>query len=332
MLGWVVRRVAASIAIIWAVVTLTFFVIHAAPGSPFLPEESQNVDPQALDRIRRRFGLDRSLTVQYVFYLRNLARGEFGESFALRRPVADALRDAIPNTFVLALAALFIDFAVGLALGVYQAVRERRAGDIVLGNIALFVNSMPTFWLGLVLLLVFAQGLRAFPIGGIADEVLCPRVDSGACVLDFLWHLTLPALTLGLVGAAGTARFQRAAMLEVIRQEFVRTARAKGLRERRVWLVHALRNALLPFITLVGLAFPFLLTGAVLVETVFAWPGMGQLAVRAILQRDYSVVTGAALVTSTMVVFGNLIADVLYAAADPRIRVRGGSGGGGGGA
>jgi len=322
VIGWVVRRVAASIAIVWAVVTLTFFVIHAAPGSPFLPEQSQNVSPETIRRLVADFGLDRSLLEQYALYIRNLARGNLGESFALRRPVADALADAIPHTFVLALAALFIDFTVGLALGIYQAVRERRVGDIVLGNVALFVNSMPTFWLGLVLLLVFAQRLHGFPIGGIADPVLCPRVDSGACVLDFLWHLTLPALTLGLVGAAGTARFQRAAMLEVIRQEYVRTARAKGLGERRVWLVHALRNALLPFITLVGLAFPFLLTGAVLVETVFAWPGMGLLAVRAILQRDYYVVTGAAIVTSTMVVLGNLIADTLYAAADPRIRVR----------
>ncbi|HEX4629095.1 MAG TPA: ABC transporter permease, partial [Gemmatimonadales bacterium] len=153
--------------------------------------------------------------------------------------------------------------------------------------------------------------------------VFCPRIDSPQCVLDFAWHLTLPALTLGLVGAAGTARYQRATMLEVIRQDYVRTARAKGLGERRVLLVHALRNALLPFITLFGLAFPFLLTGAVLVETVFAWPGMGRLAVSAIFQRDYPVVTGAALVTSTMVVLGNLIADALYAIADPRIRVRG---------
>jgi peptide/nickel transport system permease protein len=320
---WVVRRVAASIAIVWAVVTLTFFAIHAAPGSPFMPENSENIDPQTIQRIRQKFGLDQPLPLQYLFYIRNVTQGEFSESFALHRPVADALAEAIPHTFLLALAALLIDFTVGLALGIYQAMRERTAGDIVLGNVALFVNSMPTFWLGLVLLLVFAQRLSAFPVGGIADPVFCPRINSPACVIDFVWHLTLPALTLGLVGAAGTARFQRAAMLEVIRQEYVRTARAKGLRERRVWLVHALRNALLPFITLVGLAFPFLLTGAVLVETVFAWPGMGQLAVRAILERDYPVVTGAALVTSTMVVLGNLIADVLYAVADPRIRVRG---------
>jgi len=320
--AWLVRRLAASIAIVWAVVTLTFIIIHLAHGSPFLPEQGQDIDPATLDRLRHDWGLDRPLPDQYALYLRNLARGDLGLSFALHRPVAAALAEALPNTFTLAFTALILDFAFGLALGVYQAARERRFGDIALGNVALFVNSMPTFWLGLVLLLVFAQRLGWFPVGGPRDPVLCPRVDSLACVADFAWHLTLPALTLGLVGAAGTARFQRAAMLEVVRQDFVRTARAKGLRERRVLLVHALRNALLPLITLFGLTFPFLLTGAVLVEWVFAWPGMGRLAVTAILQRDYPIVTAAALVASLMVVLGNLLADALYGVADPRIRVR----------
>jgi len=319
---WLVRRLAASIAIVWAVVTLTFVVIHLARGSPFLPEQSQHIDPATLDRLRHDWGLDRPLPEQYALYLRNLVHGNLGLSFAQHRPVADALADAIPHTFTLAGAALLIDFVLGLALGIYQAARERGLGDIVLGNAALFLNSMPTFWLGLVLLLVFAQRLHWFPVGGLSDPVLCPHVDSLGCLLDSAWHLTLPALTLGLVGAAGTARYQRAAMLEVTRQDYVRTARAKGLSERRVFLAHALRNALLPFITLVGLTLPFLLTGAVLVEWVYAWPGMGRLAVAAILQRDYYVVTGAALVTSTMVVLGNLIADVLYAVADPRIRIR----------
>jgi peptide/nickel transport system permease protein len=317
--AWLVRRLVASIAIVFAVVTITFFVVHLAHGSPCGGERP--LAPDVCQALCVRFGCDRPLPVQYALYLARLLHGDLGESIALHRPVADALADAIPNTFTLALAALAIDFAVGLALGVYQAVRERGVGDIVLGNVALFVNSMPVFWLGLVLLLVFAERHPWFPAGGKTNPVLCPVVDSGACVLDFLWHLALPALTLGLVGAASTARYQRAAMLEVIRQDYVRTARAKGVRERRVLLVHALRNALLPFITLFGLSFPFLLTGAVLIETVFAWPGMGRLAVTAVFQRDYPMVTGAALVTSTMVVLGSLIADVLYAAADPRIRV-----------
>jgi peptide/nickel transport system permease protein len=320
---WLVRRLAASIAIVFAVITLTFFIVHLARGSPCGSDQEQPHSREVCDTLIKQFGLDKPLRVQYVRYLRQLARGNLGHSFPLHRPVADALADALPHTFVLALAALLIDFSLGLALGVYQAVRERRFGDIALGNVALFVNSMPTFWLGLVLLLVFAQWLHWFPPGGPNNPVLCPQIDSPYCVLDFFRHLALPALTLGLVGAAATARYQRAAMLEVIRQDYVRTARAKGLGERRVLLVHALRNALLPFITLVGLSFPFLLTGAVLIETVFSWPGMGRLAVNAILQRDYPVVTAAALVASGMVVLGSLLADVLYAGADPRIRVRG---------
>jgi peptide/nickel transport system permease protein len=320
--AWVVRRLAASIAIVFAVVTLTFVLIHLAPGTPFLPEGEHPLDPVVLARLRVQFGLDQSLPVQYAKYLAALSRGELGESFSLRRPVADALADAIPHTLTLTGTAFLIDFLLGLALGVYQAVRARRFGDVVLGNVGLLFNSMPTFWLGLVLLLVFGQWLRWFPVGGLGDPVLCPMVTGAHCVLDRLWHLALPALTLGLVGAAGTARYQRAAVLEVIGQDYVRTARAKGLRERRVVLVHTLRNALLPFITLFGLAFPFLLTGAVLVETVFAWPGMGRLSVTAIFQRDYPVVTAAALGASVMVVLGNLLADVLYAIADPRIRVR----------
>jgi len=320
--AWLVRRLAAAIAIVWAVVTLTFIIVHLAHGSPCGQPDGRPISPETCAELIRRFGLDRPLWIQYIKYLGALLHGDLGESLALHRSVAAALADALPNTFTLALAALVIDFALGLALGIYQAVRERRLGDIALGNAALFVNSMPTFWLGLVLLLVFGERLGWFPVGGLRNLVLCPRVDSLPCLADFAWHLTLPALTLGLVGAAGTARYQRAAMLEVVRQDYVRTARAKGLPERRVVLVHALRNALLPLITLFGLTFPFLLTGAVLVETVFAWPGMGRLAVTAILQRDYPIVTAAALVASVMVVLGNLLADTLYGVADPRIRVR----------
>ena len=322
MAAWLVRRLAASIAIVWAVVTLTFLIVHLAHGSPCGQPDGLPVSPAICADLTRRFGLDKPISTQYYKYLGALLHGDLGWSIALQRPVAAALAEALPNTFALALTALILDFALGVALGVYQAARERRFGDIALGNVALFVNSMPTFWLGLVLLLVFGQRLGWFPVGGLRDLVLCPRVNSLPCVADFAWHLTLPALTLGLVGAAGTARYQRAAMLEVVRQDFVRTARAKGLRERRVLLRHALRNALLPLITLFGLTFPFLLTGAVLVETVFAWPGMGRLAVTAILQRDYPIVTAAALVASVMVVLGNLLADALYGVADPRIRVR----------
>jgi peptide/nickel transport system permease protein len=320
MMAWLLRRLAASVAIIVAVVTFVFVLIHLAPGKPCAVGEGIT-DPEICRQLVRQFGLDQPILVQYWRYLIELAHGNLGYSFALHRPVRDAVADTVPFTLQLAGAALVFDFTLGLGLGIYQALRANRLPDIVLGNITLFVYSLPTFWLALLLLLLFGEKLPLFPVGGASDPILCPTVDSLYCLADRIWHLVLPAATLGLVGAAGTARFQRSAMLEVAKQDFVRTARAKGLPERRIVLRHQLRNALLSFITRFGLTFPFLLTGAVLIETIFAWPGMGRLTVDAILQRDYAVVTATALIASTMVVTGSLIADILLVLADPRIRI-----------
>jgi len=317
--AWLLGRLAAALAIVFTVVTLVFFAIHLAPGTPFLPTGDRPLDPSVEAGLRTRFGLDRPLGAQYVRYLGALARGDLGESFSQQRPVALALEEAIPNTVVLATTALAIDLLLGLAIGAVQAAYARRRLDTLLTHTTLFVYSLPTFWLGLVLLLVFGQGLHWFPVGGVVDPVLHQALSPAGRLLDRLRHLALPALTLGLVGAAGTARFQRAALLEALNQGFVKAARAKGLSESRVLLGHALRNALLPTITLMGLALPFLLTGSVVIETVFAWPGMGKLAADAVLSRDYPIVTATTLAATVLVVGGSLIADILYAAADPRV-------------
>ena len=314
---WLLRRLVASVAIVFAVITFIFILIHLAPGKPC----SENLDPRVCSLLTRQFGLDQPIAVQYWRYLVQLAHGNLGMSFSLRRPVWDALVETVPFTLQLAGVALVFDFVVGLGLGIYQATRVNRLPDLMLGNVTLFIYSLPTFWLAPILLLVFGEKLGWFPVGGASDPIFCPQVDSLYCVADRLWHLVLPATTLGVVGAAGTARFQRAAMLEVASQDYVRTARAKGVPERQIVLRHQLRNALLSFITRFGLAFPFLLTGAVLVETIFAWPGMGRLAFDAILTRDYPVVTASALIASTVVVAGNLLADILLGFADPRLRV-----------
>jgi len=314
---WLLRRLAASVAIVFAVITFIFILIHLAPGKPC----SENLDPRVCTLLTRQFGLDQPIAVQYWRYLVQLAHGNLGMSFSLRRPVWDALVETVPFTLQLAGVALVFDFVIGLGLGIYQATRVNRLPDLMLGNVTLFIYSLPTFWLAPILLLVFGEKLGWFPVGGASDPIFCPQVDSLYCVADRLWHLVLPATTLGVVGAAGTARFQRAAMLEVASQDYVRTARAKGVPERQIVLRHQLRNALLSFITRFGLAFPFLLTGAVLVETIFAWPGMGRLAFDAILTRDYPVVTASALIASTVVVAGNLLADILLGFADPRLRV-----------
>src|SRR2546427_9122480 len=317
---WLLRRLVASVAMVFAVITFIFILIHLAPGKPC----SENLEPVVCEQLNRQFGLDRSIPEQYWRYLVALAHGNLGYSFSLRRPVADAIAETVPFTLQLAGAALLLDFLLGLGLGIYQAGRVNRLPDLVLGNATLFVYSLPTFWLAPILLLIFGEKLRLFPVGGASDPIFCPVVTSLYCVADRLWHLVLPATTLGVVGAAGTARFQRAAMLEVATQDYVRTARAKGVPERRVVLRHQLRNAQLSFITRFGLAFPFLLTGAVLIEFIFAWPGMGRLAFEAIQMRDYPLVTATALIASTVVIAGNLVADILMGIADPRLRVRAG--------
>src|SRR5882762_6786671 len=304
--AWLLRRLVASVAIIFAVVTFVFILIHLAPGRPCAQGGGgEYVDQIQCNRLIAQFGLDKPIPEQYWLYLIALAHGNLGYSFSLHRPVRDAIADTIPFTLQLAGAALALDFLLGLALGIYQAVRVNRLPDIVIGNVTLFIYSLPTFWLALLLLLIFGEKLRWFPVGGPNDLILCTVVDSLYCVADRLWHLVLPA-----------------AMLEVATQDFVRTARAKGVPERGVVLRHELRNALLTFITRFGLAFPFLLTGAVLIETIYAWPGMGRLAFDAILSRDYALVTATALTASVVVVTGNLLADILVGIADPRLRVR----------
>jgi peptide/nickel transport system permease protein len=318
--GFLARRLGAAALVAFGVATITFLLIHLAPGSPLAGSgENPYVSAEALEQMRRNFALDRPLHVQYVRYLTNLARGDWGMSFTMHRPVIDAFRDALPNTLLLAAAALIVDFLLGIAIGTLQGMRAGSRFDRICSAVTLTLYSVPAFWLGLVLVLVFGQELGWLPVSGVTDPVLYPTRSLLGKALDRGVHLLLPALTLGLIGAAATARYQRAAILEVIRQDFIRTARAKGLTEGAVaW--HALRNAILPTITLLGLALPMLLSGAVLVETVFAWPGMGRLAVEAIQRRDYPVVTGAATLAALAVVAGNLVADVLTRLADPRTR------------
>lgn len=320
-ISFIARRLAQGVIVIFAVATLVFVLLRVAPGDPLavLGEQPQ-LSADAVERLRRTFGLDQPVPVQYVRYLANLARGEFGVSLTQHRPVLAAIGDALPNTLLLAAAALLVDFAVGIGVGVVQGARGRSRTDAVLSLVTITLYSTPVFWLGLVLLVLFGQTLGWFPAGGTIDPIGHAALPLAGRMLDRLRHLVLPALTLGLAAAGYTARHQRSAMLEAIGQDFIRTARAKGLRERTVVLRHALRNALLPTITLAGIAFPVLLSGTVLVETVFSWPGMGRLAADAIGRRDYPVVTGAAILAAVMVVLGNLLADLAARLADPRIR------------
>jgi peptide/nickel transport system permease protein len=318
---FLLRRLAQAVVIVLLVTTITFVLIHLAPGDPYFAAGDPGfATPEMREAWRRDFGLDRPILEQYLRFLANAARGNFGWSFSLRRPVAEAVATFLPNTLLLMSVAIGLTFLFGIALGVAQALRPGGPADRVLGGASLLFYSMPEFWVALMAVLVFAYHLRLFPVGGIIDPVLYDYLGFWGRVGDRLRHLALPALTLALTGAAAIARYQRAAMLDVVGQDFVRTARAKGLPERRVVLRHVLRNALLPTITLAGIYFPYLLSGVVFVETVFAWPGIGRMAATAIASRDYPLVTVGVIIGGTMVAVGNLFADLTAAAVDPRLR------------
>jgi len=321
LVRFVGRRLLEGVLVVLGVATLVFVLLHAAPGDPLaVLSEAPQISPDALARMRHSFGLDQPIPEQYVRYLGRLVRGDLGVSLTQHRPVAAALAEAIPNTILLALAALLVDFGVGIGAGIAQAHRAGGKRDHALAVVTVVLYSTPVFVLGLLLLGIFAEALGWFPLGGAVDPLRHNALPLVGRVLDRLHHLVLPALTLGLAAAGYTARHQRSALLEVLGQDFLRAARARGITERRLLFVHALRNALSPTITLAGLAFPVLLSGAVLVEWVFGWPGMGRLAADAIGRRDYPIVTAAAILAAIMVVLGNLLADVAARLADPRVR------------
>jgi peptide/nickel transport system permease protein len=314
------RRLVHSAAIVLIVVTLTFLLVHLAPGDPASAQfRDRPVSPEVRAQYRRAWGLDRPLYQQYLRYLGNLARGDLGHSFALQRPVADIIAEALPKTVLLAVAALGISFAVGIVLGTAQGATPDSKFDHTLTAVTLAVFSMPIFWFGLMLMLVFGQWLGWFPVSGAVSPIHNALALLGRAA-DSLHHLVLPAVTLGLGGSAVVARFHRAEIAETFSQHFIRTARAKGLSERDVIVRHALRAALLPAITMFGLSLPVLFSGSVLVEHVFGWRGMGLAAFDAVARRDYNVVTAIALFGAIMVVIGNLLADLVYRMVDPRTR------------
>lgn len=319
MIGYLVRRLIAAVPLLFGVLTLTFFIVRLAPGDPASVYISGDVDPAYAERLRHSLGLDQPLPVQYVQWLMGTLRGDLGVSFSKHAPVLRIIAETLPNTILLTSAALFFNFAIGILLGIVAAVKRARTLDHVISSVSLFLYSMPEFWLGLMLILSVSLQLPLFPASGMHSP-LATYLPAAEYVLDVLYHMVLPVFVLGIASAAATGRYMRGSLLDVIGQDYIRTARAKGLREKVVVGRHALRNALLPIITLFGLSLPFLLGGAVIIETVFGWPGMGKLAVDAIFTRDYPLIIACTLISGCMVIIGNLISDVLYALVDPRIR------------
>jgi peptide/nickel transport system permease protein len=304
------------------VTTLTFVLVHLAPGDPIsVALDRPGVTDAVRQQWRESFGLDKPLGEQYVRWVANAARGELGYSFSHRRPVRDVLADTLPRTILLAGLSLVLSFFIGIAVGVLQAERPGGARDRWLGRVLLLLYSVPDFWLALIALLAFAYWLPLLPAGGIVDPVMHDYLSAGGRIADRLKHLVLPVLTLTLLSAASIARYQRSALLDVLPSDWMRTALAKGLSWRAAVRQHAVRNALLPTITLAGLWLPALAAGAVFIEKVFSWPGMGLATVNAIGARDYPLVTAGVLAISVLVVLGALLADIAVALVDPRVRL-----------
>ena len=320
MRTYVLRRLLQTIPLLLGISALTFLLLKLAPGD-FLSTMAENpqISAATLDQMRHNFGLDRPWHVQYLLYLRNVfLHFDFGQSFAYHRPVFAVLRDGLLNTLLLAGAGLVVTWGLAIPLGVAAAVRQYSWTDRSLSFLAFLWLSIPEVLSGLLLLLLAAV-TGWFPVGSMHDRAF---EDFGTLrrVTDLLWHLALPALVVGLVPLAGRMRQMRASLLDVLRLDYVTTARAKGLDERAVVFKHALRNALNPMITLFGFTIGSLLSGSIVVESIFSWPGLGSLTIEALQTHDQYVVLGAVLVASTMLVLGNLAADLLLAVADPRIR------------
>jgi len=319
--GFLVQRVIKMVVMVFAIIVANFLLVHAAPGDPasVIAGEAGAADPQFLAQLRTQFGLDQPLSTQLWLYVSHVAQGDLGVSYRQQRPVLGLILERLSATLLLTGTAFILAILGGVTLGALAARRVGRTSDSLITVLALGLYATPIFWVGLMLVLVFSVWLDWLPSFGM--NTVGADLTGAAAVLDTARYLLLPALTLGLFYMAVYARLTRAAMLEVASQDFVRTARAKGVPEGGVQRRHVLRNALLPVITVAGIQAGQLVGGSILVETVFAWPGIGRLAFDALLARDYQILLGVFLATSVLVLVFNLVTDLLYAWIDPRVEM-----------
>ena len=332
--AYLIRRLLLSLLVLLLVTLVTFILAHSIPGDPLAAVVNERVaKPEIVEQYRKKFGLDKPLPVQYALYLRNLTRGDFGLSLTTQRPVAKDLATFFPATLELGLAALLFAVVAGLPLGVIAALRHNRAPDHLARGVSLFGASVPVFYLALVSIFVLSYKLHLLPFSGRLDPGRVPPAHiTGMYTVDALLagrldlfgealrYLIQPAIVLGAFTMGTVTRMVRSSLLDVMNQDYIRTARAKGLAESRVVWLHALRNALIPTITVLGLTVGGLLGGAVLTETTFSWPGLGRYAVEAAGRLDYPVILSVTLISAVIYVTVNLIVDLLYTVLDPRIR------------
>jgi len=315
VLQFVLKRLLLAIPTLLGVTVLTFILLHLAPGNLAQTLAGENAAPTQVARITHELGLDRPVYQQYAIWLDKLAHGDLGFSYRRQAPVLSLIGERIGRTLLLMGSALLLSIVIAVPLGVYQAFRRNSLFDRAASGIVFVAWSMPTFWFGTILIALFAVQLRWSPVGGLQT------IDTAS----FDWpsrmaHLVLPGFTLAIVSLAGWSRYIRGSMVEQLQEDYARTARAKGLAPRAVLFRHTLRNALIPFITLLGGTVPALFGGAVITEQIFAYPGMGQLFWQSATDRDYFTLLGMTVITALLVILGNLLADVLYGVVDPRVR------------
>ncbi|MCB8819671.1 ABC transporter permease [Microvirga rosea] len=309
---YVIQRLLGMLAVMFVVVTIVFVIVRIAPGDPAAVMLGPDATPQDIAALRGRLGLDRPLLIQYVIFLAQLVRGDLGESIFLNQPVLSALADRAEPTFFLTLFSILIAALIAIPIGVISAYKRGSLFDQTATTLAMLAASVPSFWLGLLLIQFFAVRFGFFPVSGYGGP--------GASFGTRLVHLVLPAFALGIVSSALILRFTRASMLDVLNDDYVRTARSKGMGEFRVVMKHAFKNALIPVLTVIGLTAALLVSGAVVTETVFGLPGVGSLVVSAVLRRDYPIIQGALLIIAALYVLINFLIDMLYLAVDPRVR------------
>ncbi len=317
---YTLSRVAQALPLIFILILLTFFIIHLAPGDPvaYMLSGAPNVPPEILQTMRHQLGLDQPIQVQLWVYLRNLASGNWGYSYVYDKPVMDIVYPRLLNTLMLTIMAFALQILIGIVLGITSAIKRGERRDQILNVVSITIWSLPTFWVGIIMILVFGMFLGVFPVEGMVTIGM-----SGSWLsrwLDLVWHAFLPVLTLALGGFGLYFRLTRASMLEVLRQDYIMTAWGKGCAPRTVYFEHAFRNAILPLVTIVASNAGYLLAGAVLIETIFSWPGVGYLLYISIAGRDYQMIQLIFVLVGVLTILSNLFADLLTAFLDPRIR------------
>ena len=320
MFGYILKRLAQSFWVLIGITIITFVIVHLAPGSPVGEMLNPKVSPEVIEKMRKNFHLDEPLYRQYYWWWRNLLTNKL-TSLKDGRNVLEKIGERLPATIALNAVSMVIIFAAGIPLGIFSATKRYTTADHVITLLAFMGISMPGFWLG-YMTIVLMEKVLGVPVLGIETHGLAEFIPWFAGTADRVWHLFLPSLVLATGGIAYISRYMRGSYLEVARQDYMRTARAKGLAEDRVIYKHGLRNALMPIITIFGFLIPGLIGGSVIMEWVFAWPGIGRLGYDAVMARDYPTVVTLLAISAVLVLIGNIIADVLYAVVDPRVRYR----------